>query len=74
MDTPAEELKRFDHITILISSSIDELSRPGSLALEVIEQVNIMSCNFLNFQQKASFDHILPLQPAIGRLKLKLKD
>ncbi|OWM87282.1 hypothetical protein CDL15_Pgr022389 [Punica granatum] len=41
MDTPAEEQKKFDHITSLISSSVDDVSKPGSLAVEVIEQAEI---------------------------------
>ncbi|KAK4783666.1 hypothetical protein SAY86_008040 [Trapa natans] len=41
IDIPAEEKKKFDQITCLISSSVDEVSRAGSLALEVIEQVEL---------------------------------
>lgn len=42
MDTPAEEQKKFDHVICFISSSPDEVSRPGSLALEMVERVSIM--------------------------------
>ncbi|KAK4746956.1 hypothetical protein SAY87_025993 [Trapa incisa] len=41
LDTPAEEKKKFDHVVGLISSSVDEVSMPGSLAMEMIEQVEI---------------------------------
>ncbi|KAF2323714.1 hypothetical protein GH714_036690 [Hevea brasiliensis] len=41
MDTPIEEQRRWDHITTLISSSVDEVSRQGCLALEVIEQTEV---------------------------------
>uniref|UniRef100_A0A2N9EN54 Uncharacterized protein n=1 Tax=Fagus sylvatica TaxID=28930 RepID=A0A2N9EN54_FAGSY len=41
MDTPVDERKRFDHVTSLISSSVDEVSRQGCLALDVIEQAEI---------------------------------
>lgn len=37
METPADERKRFDHIAWLISSSVDEISMQGCLALDVIE-------------------------------------
>lgn len=39
MDVPADERKRFDHVTCLISSSVDEVSGKGCLALDIIEQV-----------------------------------
>ena len=39
MDTSVEEQKRFDHVTCLISSSVDEVLKQGCLALGVIEQV-----------------------------------
>lgn len=42
MDTPADEQKRFEHVTSLISASFDGVSKPGCLALEVLEQV----CSF----------------------------
>ncbi|PIA53256.1 hypothetical protein AQUCO_00900082v1 [Aquilegia coerulea] len=38
LDTPMLEQKRFDHITCLISASVDEVSKKGCLALDVIEQ------------------------------------
>lgn len=40
METPADERKRFDHIAWLISSSVDEISMQGCLALDVIERVH----------------------------------
>lgn len=39
MDAPADERKRFDHVTRLMSSSVDEVSGKGCLALDIIEQV-----------------------------------
>ncbi|XP_077242637.1 65-kDa microtubule-associated protein 5-like [Tasmannia lanceolata] len=38
MDTPIDEQKRFDHVTCLISASVDEVSRHGCLALDAMEQ------------------------------------
>lgn len=49
METPTEDRDKFDHVTRLISSTVDELSRHGCLSLDVIEQVQIIifniSCN-----------------------------
>lgn len=39
MDTPPEERSLFDHVTCNISASVDEVSIPGALALDLIEQV-----------------------------------
>ncbi|CAN1814541.1 65-kDa microtubule-associated protein 5 [Linum perenne] len=41
MDTNMEEQQKFDHVTSLISSSVDEATKQGSLALEVIEQAEV---------------------------------
>uniref|UniRef100_A0A2P2MAF3 65-kDa microtubule-associated protein 1-like n=1 Tax=Rhizophora mucronata TaxID=61149 RepID=A0A2P2MAF3_RHIMU len=41
MDTPAEERKLFDHVTCNLSSSVDEVTVPGALALDLIEQAEI---------------------------------
>lgn len=41
MDTPLDEQKKFSHVTCLISASVDDLSRSGCLALDVIEQAKI---------------------------------
>ncbi|XP_050282844.1 65-kDa microtubule-associated protein 5 isoform X1 [Quercus robur] len=41
MDTPVDEQKRFGHVISVISSSVDEVSRQGCLALDVIEQTEI---------------------------------
>ncbi|CAK9145945.1 unnamed protein product [Ilex paraguariensis] len=41
MDTPHGERKRFDHVTCLISSSVDKVSRQGSLAMDAIEQTEV---------------------------------
>lgn len=39
MDTPMEERSLFDHVTCNISASVDEVTVPGALALDLIEQV-----------------------------------
>lgn len=39
MDTPDEERELFDHVTCNISASVDEVTIPGALALDLIEQV-----------------------------------
>ncbi|CAI9784122.1 unnamed protein product [Fraxinus pennsylvanica] len=41
MDTPQEERSLFDHVTCNISASVDEVSIPGALALDLIEQAEI---------------------------------
>ncbi|KAE8725468.1 65-kDa microtubule-associated protein 1 [Hibiscus syriacus] len=41
MDTPEEERILFDHITCNISASVDEVTVPGALALDLIEQAEI---------------------------------
>ncbi|XP_064979636.1 65-kDa microtubule-associated protein 5-like [Musa acuminata AAA Group] len=38
MDMPMDEQKRFDHVTCLISSSVDSVLGKGCLALELIDQ------------------------------------
>jgi len=39
MDTPMEERKLFDHVTRNMLASVDEVSVPKALALDLIEQV-----------------------------------
>lgn len=39
MDTPDEERGFFDHVTCNISASVDEVTVPGALAWDLIEQV-----------------------------------
>uniref|UniRef100_A0A5B7A453 Putative microtubule-associated protein 5 isoform X1 n=1 Tax=Davidia involucrata TaxID=16924 RepID=A0A5B7A453_DAVIN len=41
MDTSFEEQKIFEHVTCLISSSVNDVSRQGCLALDVIEQIEV---------------------------------
>ncbi|KAK3022576.1 hypothetical protein RJ639_047554 [Escallonia herrerae] len=41
METSVQEQKRFDYITSLISLSVDEVSRHGCLALDVIQQTEV---------------------------------
>ncbi|CAK9163893.1 unnamed protein product [Ilex paraguariensis] len=41
MDSPQEERSLFDHMTCNISSSVDEVTIPGALALDLIEQAEV---------------------------------
>ncbi|KAL2322720.1 hypothetical protein Fmac_027099 [Flemingia macrophylla] len=41
MDTPIEERKLFDHVTFNKSISVDEVTVPGTLALDLIEQAEV---------------------------------
>ncbi|KAJ4981109.1 hypothetical protein NE237_031946 [Protea cynaroides] len=41
MDTPAEERSFFDHVTCNISATVDEVTVPGALALDLIEQAEV---------------------------------
>lgn len=41
MDTPDDERELFDHVTCNISASVDEVTIPGALALDLIEQVTL---------------------------------
>ncbi|XP_008811151.2 65-kDa microtubule-associated protein 1-like [Phoenix dactylifera] len=41
MDTPMEERSLFDHVTCNISAEVDEVTVPGALALDLIEQAEV---------------------------------
>ncbi|KHN30878.1 65-kDa microtubule-associated protein 1 [Glycine soja] len=41
MDTPIEERRLFDHVTCNISASVDEVTVPGALALDLIAEVEV---------------------------------
>ncbi|KAF9596246.1 hypothetical protein IFM89_008409 [Coptis chinensis] len=41
LDTPVLEQKSFDHVTCLVSASVDEVLRKEGLALDVIEQTEL---------------------------------
>ncbi|XVF77345.1 hypothetical protein PTKIN_Ptkin14bG0035400 [Pterospermum kingtungense] len=41
MDTPEEERRLFDHVTCNISASVDEVTTPGALALDLVEQAEV---------------------------------
>ncbi|XP_059666447.1 65-kDa microtubule-associated protein 1-like [Cornus florida] len=41
MDTPREDRSLFDHVTCNISASVDEVTIPGALALDLIEQAEV---------------------------------
>ena len=43
MDTPLEERRLFDHVTCNMLTSVDEVTVPGALALDLIEQVLMTS-------------------------------
>ncbi|KAF8009091.1 hypothetical protein BT93_J0165 [Corymbia citriodora subsp. variegata] len=41
MDTSEEERQLFDHVTCHISASVDEVTAPGALAMDLIEQAEV---------------------------------
>ncbi|KAH9322179.1 hypothetical protein KI387_016818, partial [Taxus chinensis] len=41
MDTPMDEQRLFDHVTCNISASVDEVTVPGALAIDIIEQAEV---------------------------------
>ncbi|XP_019424455.1 PREDICTED: 65-kDa microtubule-associated protein 1-like isoform X2 [Lupinus angustifolius] len=41
MDTPLVERRLFDHVTCNMSTSVDEVTAPGALALDLIEQAEV---------------------------------
>eukprot|EP00252_Welwitschia_mirabilis_P008610 TRINITY_DN20595_c0_g2_i1.p1 TRINITY_DN20595_c0_g2~~TRINITY_DN20595_c0_g2_i1.p1 ORF type:complete len:593 (-),score=138.21 TRINITY_DN20595_c0_g2_i1:176-1954(-) len=41
MDTEKKERRLFDHVTCYISASVDEVTVPGALAVDIIEQVEL---------------------------------
>ncbi|KAK8591618.1 hypothetical protein V6N13_031657 [Hibiscus sabdariffa] len=41
MDTPGDERRLFNHVTCNISASVDEVTVPGALALDLIEQAEV---------------------------------
>ncbi|KAJ9182602.1 hypothetical protein P3X46_006582 [Hevea brasiliensis] len=41
MDTSIEERKLFDHVTCNMSASVDEVTVPGALAMDLIEQAEV---------------------------------
>lgn len=43
MDATVEERQLFDHVTCNMSSTLDRVTVPGALALDVIEQVKMCS-------------------------------
>lgn len=73
MDTPEEERNLFDHVTCNISATVDEVTVPGALALDLIEQVMTFdSVHF--FKALIGVQYIsCTLHFLLCRLKLKLK-
>lgn len=53
MDTPMDERRLFDHVTCNIAASVDEVTVPGALAIDIIEQVNI----FVYFHLESCYFH-----------------
>lgn len=43
MDTSNEEQSLFDHVTCNLSATVEEVTVPGALALDLIEQVDAAS-------------------------------
>nr|XP_024924076.2 65-kDa microtubule-associated protein 1 isoform X2 [Ziziphus jujuba var. spinosa] len=41
MDTPEDERRLFDHVTCNMSASVDEVTVPGALALDLIEEAEV---------------------------------
>ncbi|XP_021896804.1 65-kDa microtubule-associated protein 5-like [Carica papaya] len=41
MDTPVDERNKFDHVTSLIACTVDEVSKQGCLAIDIIEQTEV---------------------------------
>ncbi|PWA91475.1 microtubule-associated proteins 65-1 [Artemisia annua] len=41
MDTPEDERSLFDHVTCNMSASVDKVTAPGALALDLIEQAEV---------------------------------
>ncbi|KAJ6799025.1 65-kDa microtubule-associated protein 1-like isoform X1 [Iris pallida] len=41
MDTPIEERSLFEHVTCNVSAAVDEVTVPGALALDLIEQAEV---------------------------------
>jgi hypothetical protein len=46
METPLEEQQQFEHITCNIEVTEEDITVPGSLALDIIDQVNMNSVLF----------------------------
>jgi protein regulator of cytokinesis 1 len=46
METPLEEQQQFEHITCNIEVTEEDITVPGSLALDIIDQVNMNSLLF----------------------------
>lgn len=61
MDTPVEERSLFDHVTCNISASVDEVTVPGALALDLIEQVFEVFYKFLAVICKFEYVWLLTL-------------
>lgn len=74
MDTPEEERSLFDHVTCNISASVDEVSIPGALALDLIEQVLRDGMHFKIHLCIYNCLLVIVISLLSPRLKWKLKD
>lgn len=65
MDTPYEDRQWFSHVTVLLSVSSAEISTPGSLTLDTIQQVSSIHTINTDFSKasvpKAKFDVIFQM-------------
>ncbi|XP_006575692.1 65-kDa microtubule-associated protein 1-like isoform X1 [Glycine soja] len=62
MDTHPEERRLFDHVTCNMSASVDEVTVPGALALDLIEQVGTKELmKFTDSSSKYDINCFFPL-------------
>ncbi|KAK1293701.1 65-kDa microtubule-associated protein 5 [Acorus calamus] len=59
MDTPMEEQKRFDHVTRLISVSVEDVSVQGCLCMSVIEEVTEAEVERLNILKASKMKELV---------------
>ncbi len=50
MDTPSEEQELFQHITCNIAATEEDVTAPGSLTLDIIDQVHVHSLFLFHLQ------------------------
>nr|GEX33885.1 65-kDa microtubule-associated protein 1-like [Tanacetum cinerariifolium] len=66
MDTPEEERSLFDHVTCNMSASVDTVTDPGALALDLIEQLQELAAQLTDLwnlmdtpeEERSLFDHV----------------
>ena len=72
MDTPEEERSLFNHVTCNIVASVDEVTIPGALAMDLVEQVIAVSA-LLKFVECTVPAVFLLTWYSLSRLRWKLK-